>query len=160
MMAVVLLPLILLTGCASSPDGTDPTMTPEQAQQQLTELFSTTSALVVGDWNLEFNGARDCTTQAGQVGVVFDLVGLGPGSADPGSAADQVAALWTDRGHPVTRSVIDSNAIRLLSPDDADGFGLEFTVNDRASTLDGSTPCVPGDAAALNRARQQDVPSR
>ena len=160
MMAVVLLPLILLTGCASSPDGTDPTMTPEQAQQQLMELFTATSTLVDGDWDIQKRGPRDCTTQSGQVGVTFPMVGFGPASADPESAADQVAALWADRGYPAHRSVIDGDVIQLLYPDDADGFGLQFWTNRSGSTLDGSTPCVPGDAAALNRARQRDVPAR
>lgn len=137
---------LLLTGCApqSPPTPEVPTMTLEESKQQLLDIFDAAVAAAGGEWDLKTDRVPStCSFASGEEGEMYSLVGAGPGAPDPAAAAAAVAAAWRDLGYDVRTREAEFGVVEVRYERDEAGLYFAFGANDRATDLDGTSPCVP-----------------
>jgi hypothetical protein len=137
---------LLLAGCApqSQPTPEVPTMTLEESKQQLLDIFDAAVAAAGGEWDLKTERVPStCSLASGEEGEMYSLVGTGPGAADPDATAEAVAAAWRELGYEVRTRDAEFGGIEVRYERDAAGLYFAFGANERATDLDGTSPCVP-----------------
>jgi hypothetical protein len=163
--SLVVMATVVLSGCSPAVQkGKDPKMDYPQAQAELARLYAMAQDAVGGTWKpMEF-GADSCALPSGARGAQ-----TGGGSDGPGvpleqqqAIIDQVVAAWTKAGvvpvvsaRPPIKGIV---AVSVNYPGnwvDAVGRFVNFEIATTASTLEGQTRCVPGDADAINTEYQR-----
>jgi hypothetical protein len=163
--SLVVMATVVLSGCSPAVQkGKDPKMDYPQAQAELARLYAMAQDAVGGTWKpMEF-GADSCALPSGARGAQ-----TGGGSDGPGvpleqqrAIIDQVVAAWTRAGfkpfvsaRPPVKSIVATQVRYPASGYGVDGFTLSFEIATTASTVDGQTRCVPGDADAINTEYQR-----
>lgn len=150
--------LLTMSGCAQE-KGEDPDMDYFTARAEMDSLLTTVQDLIGGEWESADRGAGPCPLPSGDTGAQAPLARSGQGVPKERKEAlvDQVTALWTEAGFPPVRNekpLSDGNArITLAYPESGvgqDRVYIPLTVSELASTVDGQTRCVPGDADTLD----------
>ena len=147
-----------LAGCAAI--GEDPAMDHIEAKAEIDTLFQVVQELVGGEWERHDSGALPCTLPSGSMGTEYKLDRIGPGVPVEQQRAvlDRVAEEWSDKGFELTTyayPVIKGITVTAMRYPETgygeDGLAFEFAVASSASTFEGQTRCVPGDADEINR---------
>lgn len=128
----------------------------EAAWTTANALAESTQAAVRGTWLASDSAAESC----GNDGVHWGITRLGPGTDTQARSAalDGFEELWNEAGYDPDRISIGGDApgteLRYPRSGTLDtGFFIEFGTTEHGSTLQMQTPCAPGDADALNRAK-------
>ena len=163
--SMVLVLALVLSGCSPAVQrGKNPKMDYPQAQAELAKLYALAQDAVGGSWEYTELGADVCGLPSGAKGAQTGGVSYGPGVPLDRQQAiiDQVVAAWTRAGfkpfvlaRPPVKTIISTQVRYPASGYGVDGFTLSFEVATTASSLDGQTRCVPGDADAINAEYQR-----
>jgi hypothetical protein len=135
-------------------------MTPDEARDEVLNLYTPTSTLIGGTWNKALVEWDECTDSAGKSGVFFNFYAQRRAQPldDPDAVAEQARALWAERGHAVKVVADDSlTPPRRILSDPAwmsgsspDGLLLQLTIGTDYADFTGTSRCVPGDLDDLN----------
>jgi hypothetical protein len=129
-----------------------------QAKAEVDDLFAQAQQIVGGDWQVADSGAESCNLVVGS-GARYALTRIGAGIAadQTDSIVKGVVDAWTTAGFAPTVTelppVNDLVVIQVRYPASGygvDGLYLQFWAGTEASTLEGLTRCVPGDANEIN----------
>lgn len=138
-----------------------------QAQAELKKLYAMAQDAVGGTWKYTELGADVCGLPSGAKGAQTGGFSYGPGVPLEQQQAiiDQIVDAWTKAGfvpsvsaRPPVKNIVSTQVRYPASGYGVNGFTLSFEVATTASTLDGQTRCVPGDADAINREYQRIHP--
>jgi hypothetical protein len=170
-LGVVLGIVVSLVGCGAmgTPKRTDtpraeetsPVMTPEEAKQEIEELYELTRDAVSGDWDYSMHTWTSCETSEGRDGGEFNIFSKRRGQplrSDPESVAKMVEAIWADHGHPVKAEYsTDFTEPRFILSDPAwlagsgpEGLLVQFTVGDDYADFGATSRCVAGDVGEMS----------
>ena len=158
----MLLVVTVLAGCGTR--GEDPTMDHKQARDELDGLFQQVQTIVGGEWESLDSGAEKCGLPSGGVGARYGLGRIGPGVPleQQQAVIDEVVRVWSEAGFeptvtvkPEVKGIVVTEVRYPASGYGLDGLAMQFWVATSATTLDGQTRCVPGDADEINREWQQ-----
>jgi hypothetical protein len=130
------------TTAPPSPAREETTMTPDESEAELVDLFTATIANVGGSWQPGFTTSRSaCTTANGAEGLHSQPMALGSGFESPRASAQAVAAFWTASGHTVTTAEVSSGEFEVTRAGTADGLWFRFGVTTLGSDLSGTSTC-------------------
>lgn len=129
-----------------------------QAKAEVDDLFSQAQELVGGDWQIADTGAQACSLDGG-TGARYALTRIGSGVPGENTAAivAGVVDAWTSAGFaptvselPPVNGLVVTQVRYPASGNGVDGLYLRFWAGTEATTLEGLTRCVPGDANEIN----------
>jgi hypothetical protein len=158
----VLLVVVVLAGCEMQ--GENPKMDHQQAWDELDGLFQQAQTIVGGEWENIDGGARKCGLPSGGSGAQYPFGRFGSGVPVEQQQAviDEVVRVWSEAGFeptvivkPEVKGIVVTEVRYPASGYGVDGLAMQFWVATSATTLDGQTRCVPGDADEINREWQQ-----
>jgi len=136
--------ILILAGCT----GGEPEMAPEEARDQLVDVIDQTVALFDEEtWEDILSPALGpCSLDNGE-GVDYRYAKSGDPDANPRTAVERVAALWTELGIEV-RTRLDTARPAVF------GVGgpirtIDFSAAPDSYSVAGTSLCVPGDATEM-----------
>ena len=136
-----------------------------QAHDEIDAVLSGAERVIGGSWQRLDSGAQFCTMAGGNKGAVFPFMRIGPGvpSAQRAAILASVTQQWTAAGFAPTAldgdtydGVADSELRYPASGYGTDGVYLSLQLSVNASSAEGQSRCIPGDADTINEERQQN----
>ena len=135
-----------------------------QAHDEIDGVLRGAQQVIGGSWQRLDTGAELCTTASGKKGAVFPFMRIGPGvpAAQRAAILAEVTQQWTAAGFAPTavqgdtyEGVADDELRYPASGYGTDGVYLSLQLSVNASSAEGQSRCIPGDADKINDERRQ-----